>query len=125
MSIVIWWNKCSKLIREGRSLNSFCEHFLCFCFRETKNNLNCKLNGQEKRCNVLSNTEAELAALCRKKAKQLEELEEENHKKCTEVVKTFTAMVSVILKLREFKYWFFTFFFIFSTLPLYLCINNL
>lgn len=64
------------------------------------------MNSQEKRCNVLSNTEAELAALCRKKAKQLEELEEENHKKCTEVVKTFTAMVSVILKLREFKYCF-------------------
>ncbi|XP_023305441.2 augmin complex subunit dgt3 [Lucilia cuprina] len=69
--------------------------------QETKNDLNCKLNYQEKRCTSLTNAEAELALLCRKKAKRLEELQEDNHKKCQEVVKTFTTMHSPPLFMHQ------------------------
>ncbi|XP_065367961.1 augmin complex subunit dgt3 [Calliphora vicina] len=92
-----------ELTEQLEVLEQYCNEYsdLVEQMQETKDFLNCKLKNQEKRCNVLSNTESELTKLCRKRAKQLEELEEENHKKCTEVVKTFTAMHSPPLFMHQ------------------------
>lgn len=55
--------------------------------------LNCEFSRQEERFNVLKNKEKELVQQCQMKAKQLEDSESENRKKCDEVMKTFSKMV--------------------------------
>lgn len=72
-----------------------------FCIvvcRETKSLLNCDFSRQEERFNVLTNKERELLTKCQSKSKLLEEYESDNHKKCEDVIKTFSKMV------RMYKY---------------------
>uniref|UniRef100_A0A1I8NTR8 HAUS augmin-like complex subunit 3 N-terminal domain-containing protein n=1 Tax=Stomoxys calcitrans TaxID=35570 RepID=A0A1I8NTR8_STOCA len=69
--------------------------------RETKHLLNCEFSRQEETYNALKNKEKELMAQCQLKAKQLEDSESENHKKCNEVMKTFSKLQSPPLFMHQ------------------------
>ena len=45
---------------------------------------------------MLTNKENELVTVCQSKAKQLEELELQNHEKCDEIIKMYSKLVSFI-----------------------------
>ncbi|XP_075168643.1 dim gamma-tubulin 3 isoform X2 [Haematobia irritans] len=69
--------------------------------RDTKHLLNCEFSKLEDRYNILKNKEKELMAQCHMKAKKLEDSESENHKKCGEVMKTFSKMQSPPLFMHQ------------------------
>ncbi|XP_058976577.1 augmin complex subunit dgt3-like [Musca domestica] len=69
--------------------------------RETKHLLNCEFSRLEERFNTLKNKEKDLLSQCQAKAKQLEDMEMENHKKCEEVLKTFSKMQSPPLFMHQ------------------------
>lgn len=67
--------------------------------------LNCEFSRQEERFNVLKNKEKELVQQCQMKAKQLEDSESENRKKCDEVMKTFSKMVWIQIPYVSFFFY--------------------